>query len=219
LAGKGLRKVAEQAGVDRKTARRYVEAAVEAGLVREGGEDQLTDELVGQVVDAVRPTRPQGRGASWEALEEQRDQIVEWVGKDLTVVKIGELLARQGVAAPHRTLHRFCVQRAGYRGRSARDTVRVADGTPGEECQIDFPKMGLLYDPSAGRRRAVHALIFTAVFSRHMFVWLTFAQNRRRPPIGAVRSGAAAPATGQTTRHAEPSRTQAPGRKPGYPGR
>jgi predicted DNA-binding transcriptional regulator YafY len=36
LAGAGLRKVAEQAGVDRKTARRYVEAAVAAGLDRDG---------------------------------------------------------------------------------------------------------------------------------------------------------------------------------------
>lgn len=177
LAGKGLRKVAEQAGVDRKTARRYVDAAVEAGLARDGGEGQLSDELLGQVVAAVRPARPQGRGAAWEALEEQLERIVEWVGKDLTVVKIEELLARQGVVVPYRTLHRFCVERAGYRGRGARDTVRVNDGTPGEECQIDFAKMGLLYDPSAGRRRAVHALIFTAVFSRHMFVWLTFAQT------------------------------------------
>ena len=36
--GVGLRSVAERAGVDRKTARRYVDAAVAAGLVREGGE-------------------------------------------------------------------------------------------------------------------------------------------------------------------------------------
>jgi hypothetical protein len=177
LGGKGLRRVAEQAGVDRKTARRYVDAAQAAGLDRDGGEEQLSDELIGQVVSAVRPARPAGRGAAWEALEGQRDQIVEWVGKDLTVVKIGELLTRQGVVVPHRTLHRFCLERTDYRGRGARDTVRVADGTPGEECQIDFARMGLLYDPSAGRRRAVHALIFTAVFSRHMFVWLTFAQT------------------------------------------
>lgn len=34
LSGRGLRKVAEQAGVDRKTGRRYVDAAVTAGLVR-----------------------------------------------------------------------------------------------------------------------------------------------------------------------------------------
>jgi hypothetical protein len=177
LAGKGLRRVAEQAGVDRKTARRYVEAAVAAGLARDGGEDQLTDELLGAVVAAVRPARPSGHGGAWEMLEGQREQVSEWVGKDLTVVKIGELLARQGVVVPHRTLHRFCAERAGYRGRGARETVRVADGTPGQECQIDFAKMGLLYDPSAGRRRSVHALIFTAVFSRQMFVWLTFTQT------------------------------------------
>ena len=28
-----------------------------------------------------------------------------------------------------------------------------------------------------GRRRVCHALIFTAVFSRHMFVWLSFTQT------------------------------------------
>jgi hypothetical protein len=54
LAGAGLRTVAAQAGVDRKTARRYVEAAVAAGLARDGGAGQLTDELVGQVAEAVR---------------------------------------------------------------------------------------------------------------------------------------------------------------------
>lgn len=120
--------------------------------------------------------RTHGHGAAWEALEAQVEQIVEWVGKDLTVVKIGDLLARRGVAVPYRTLHRFCVERAGYRS-GAGTTVRVAEGKPGEECQIDFARMGLLYDPSAGRRRTVHALIFTAVFSRHMFVWFTFAQT------------------------------------------
>jgi hypothetical protein len=55
LAGAGLRKVAEQTGVDRKTARRYVEAAVAAGLARDGGAGQLSDELVGQVAQVVRP--------------------------------------------------------------------------------------------------------------------------------------------------------------------
>ena len=85
-------------------------AALAAGLVRDGGEEQLTDELVGQVVAAVRPARPQGHGAGWEALEGQHAQIVEWVGKDLTVVKIGDLLARRGVLVAHRTLHRYCVE-------------------------------------------------------------------------------------------------------------
>jgi hypothetical protein len=67
LAGAGYRRVARQAGVDRKTARRYVNAAVAAGLDRDGGVEQLCDELIGQVVAAVRPERPNGHGAAWEA--------------------------------------------------------------------------------------------------------------------------------------------------------
>ena len=66
LAGAGLRKVAEQAGVDRKTARRYVDAAVAAGLDRDGGPGQLSDELVGQVAQAVRPARPRNAAARLE---------------------------------------------------------------------------------------------------------------------------------------------------------
>ncbi|UQX11734.1 hypothetical protein [Candidatus Mycobacterium methanotrophicum] len=53
----------------------------------------------------------------------------------------------------------------------------MADGEPGVECQIDFGKMGKVFDAESGRNRVVHALIFTAVYSRHMFVWLTFNQT------------------------------------------
>jgi len=44
LEGAGLRKLAERAGVDRKTARRYVVAAEAAGLKREAGVEVLSDE-------------------------------------------------------------------------------------------------------------------------------------------------------------------------------
>jgi hypothetical protein len=175
MSGLGTRRVAALAGVDRKTVRRYVDAAEAAGVVRDCGVEQLTDELIGQVVAAVRPDRPQGYGAAWEALQANNDRIKEWVGKGLTVVKIGDLLARDGVLVPQRTLHRYCVARTDYRGR--RGTVPVADGEPGAECQIDFARMGMLFDSESGRRRVVHALIFTAVYSRNMFVWLTFSQT------------------------------------------
>src|SRR5215217_2416432 len=79
MAGRGLRLVATQAGVDRKTARRYVEAAVAAGLDRDGGADQLSDELIGAVVAAVRPDRPQGFGSAWEVLCTNHDRISGWV--------------------------------------------------------------------------------------------------------------------------------------------
>jgi transposase len=175
LAGAGLRQVAARAGVDRKTARRYVQAAVDAGLARDGGLAQLSDELVGQVAQAVRPARPGGHSLGWEQLEARHGEIEAQVKAGLSVVKIGVLLDRRGVVVPYRTLHRFCVERCGF-GKTAA-TVRVADGEPGAECQLDFGYLGLLADPVTGRQRKVHALIFTACYSRHMFVWLSFTQT------------------------------------------
>ena len=184
LQGHGLRRVAERAGVDRKTARRYVAAAEAAGLTRDAGSQAVTEELVGVVVEAVRPARPNGHGAAWDLLVAHEAQIRAWVSggkidgqkqEPLSIVKIEELLARQGVRVPYRTLHRFAVERCGFRVRGT--TVRVVDGEPGMECQLDFAQLGLLTDPETGRQRRVHALIFTAVLSRHMFVWLTYSQT------------------------------------------
>lgn len=183
LAGDGFRVAGERAGVDRKTARRYVEAAQVAGLVRDGGVGQLTDELIGVVVTAVRPVRAAGHGQSWERLLAQEKQIRAWVDRDLQLTNIHGKLTRLGVVVPYRTLHRFVTDRCGFGQRAV--TVRVADGEPGVECQIDFARMGLILDPVADRQRAVHALIFTAVYSRHMFVWLSFSQTLATVITGA----------------------------------
>ena len=178
VRGEGLRSIERLVGMDRKTVRRYVTAAVEAGLVRDGGEGQLSDELLGSICEKVRPHRSEGRGAAWGLLVANHDLLKGWLVDDgLTAVKAGELLARRGTVVPERTLHRYALEVLGV-GRSARGTtVRVADGEPGVELQIDFGKMGLIDDPGSGRRRVVQALIFTAVFSRHCFVWLSFTQT------------------------------------------
>jgi transposase len=175
LGGEGFRSIARLTGVDRKTVRRYVEAAVTAGVDPDGAVEQLDDGLLGVVCGLVRPARPDGHGAAWEALVPHEDQIRTWVTRDLHLTKMLELLSRRGVVVPYRTLHRFAVERCGFGHRDV--TVRVADGEPGGECQIDFGRMGLIFDPAAGRRRVVWALIFTACFSRHCFVWLTFRQR------------------------------------------
>jgi transposase len=171
----GLRPIAERAGVDRKTARRYVEAAVAAGLDRKCGEEQLTDELIGAVIAAVRPERSQGHGQAWQALLAVENDIRGWIEAELQLTNIHGKLTRRGVVVPYRTLHRFAAERCGFGRRKA--TLRVADGEPGVECQLDFGRLGMMHDPDTGRRRALHALIFTAVFSRHMFVWLSFSQT------------------------------------------
>ncbi|MGH3599010.1 MAG: IS21 family transposase [Pseudonocardiaceae bacterium] len=175
LEGRSLRAMTPLAGVDRKTARRYVEAAQAAGLTQECGPGQLTDELVGAVVAAVRPDRPRGVGAARESLEGYREQIAAWLKQDLTLAKVHVLLGRRGVMVPYRTLHRYAVTELGFGRRQP--TVRVADGNPGEELQVDFGRLGLIPDPVGGGRRVAHGLIFTAVYSRHMFLYPTHRQT------------------------------------------
>jgi len=178
VRGEGHRSIERLSSVDRKTVRRYVDAAVACGLAGDGGEGQLTDELIGRVCELVRPHRPDGHGAGWATLRANHDQLKTWLVEDkLTVVKVQDLLGRRGVVVAQRTLHRYALEVLGV-GRSARGaTVRVADGEPGAECQVDFGKMGLVADPESGRRRVCWALIFTAAYSRHTFVWLTFRQT------------------------------------------
>ena len=178
LRGEGLRSVERLAGVDRKTVRRYVTTATELGLVRDGGEGQLSDEFIGSVVEAVRPHRSDGHGEAWRLLVARHDRIEVWLKKDgLTVVKVHDLLCREGVVVPERTLHRYadevCDVGRGRRGT----TVRIDDGEPGDELQVDFGKMGRLVDPDTGRQRDCQALIFTPVVSRYSFVWLTHRQT------------------------------------------
>lgn len=62
LGGEGLRAVARLSRVDRKTVRRYVDAAIEVGVTVDGGVGQLTDEVLGRVVEIVRPHRTDGHG-------------------------------------------------------------------------------------------------------------------------------------------------------------
>ena len=127
------------------------------------------------MAEAVRPHRADGHGESWALVAAHHDQLKAMLDDQrLTVVKAGDLLARQGIVVPERTLHRYALEVLGHGRGGGKSTVRVADCEPGAECQVNFGRMGLLDDLQAGRRRVVHALIFTAVYSRHCFVWLTF---------------------------------------------
>jgi hypothetical protein len=57
-------------------------------------------------------------------------------------------------------------------------TTPVDDGPPGGELQVDFGYRGLI-PAGEGRRRKLHALVFTACFSRYLFVsvYLTFSMT------------------------------------------
>src|SRR5262249_33451762 len=137
LAGESLRGIERLAGLDRKTIRRYIAAAGAAGVARGGGEDQLSDELIPQVVEAVRPHRIDGHGASWRLLGELHEQIERWVDADLAAVNNADLPGRRAPA------DRSTANPApGGRRRAAADYIN-STGWPGSQVNQEAASMSL----------------------------------------------------------------------------
>ena len=118
----------------------------------------------------------------WETIAAEHEQVKAWLKDGLTLTKIHTLLGRRGVVVSYRTLNRYATAELDFGRRQA--TVPVADCEPGAEVQVDFGRLGLLTDAADGRRRVVHGLIFTAVYSRHMFVWPTYCQTLNEVIVG-----------------------------------
>ena len=168
-------------GRTRKTIRRYKRRAGTLGW-QPGGETDPDEELASKVMQSLRPvTESEGLGAIEAKLLPHRTAIGEWVSpadgsRGLRLAKVRELLTRQGVEVPYSSLQRFAVSYCGFNERR-RVTVRVAEVAPGELAEVDFGRLGLVYDPGAGRRRVAWALLVTLAHSRHQYVHVTFTQR------------------------------------------
>ncbi len=173
-SGMSQRQIATGTGLSRATVRRYIDAAVEAGLARDGpapSEEQLT-RLAGLSLTGPRRVET----PTEEMLDPWAEQIYEWLTADrLQLTRIHELLADRGCRVSYMSLRRFIVRR-GWRRRSPA-TVRMGESAPGEVAEMDFGRLGLMEDPETGRRRAVWALRSVLSYSRHGFVWPTFSQK------------------------------------------
>jgi transposase len=172
-AGQSARQVAREGWIDRKTAGRYFAAAQACGV---DAATTLDDAIVAKVAALVQ-TRPElPPSEQWVALEAQRARIEAWLfgERRLRLVRVHELLAREGVAVSYTTLREFARQALGW--RTKKTTVRVDDPPFGEEAQVDFGLMGRLACDD-GKVRKLWALVVTLTASRYMFVWPLFAQT------------------------------------------
>jgi transposase len=172
-SGQSARQIARSGVADRKTAGRYIEAARACGLT---ADSELTDGMVAEVAARVQARPIAAPSQARNALEAQRARIEQWLRGEpaLRLVRVQELLARDGIAVGYTTLRRFAHNELGWRERPT--TVRVEDPPPADEAQIDFGEMGYVIDDE-GRRRKLSVLVVTLSMSRYMFVWPTFSQT------------------------------------------
>jgi hypothetical protein len=156
--------------VDRKTVRKYIAPAVEAGMVP-GGEPR--DEagwaaLVRSWFPELIDTRL--RQSSWPAIEVFHSQIAQLLG-EVTVSTFHQRLADEhGLTVSLSSLRRYIA--ANLPAESLRGQVMVLrdDPPPGQEAQVDYGLLGMWWDPARGARRRIWAFVMVLASSRHMFV-------------------------------------------------
>jgi transposase len=170
-AGQGLREIARETGLDRKTVRRYAEAVGDGDIAAR----ELTDDVVGEVMRRVQARSLPQPSEQRVAISVHRAQVEQWLGAGLKLSKVMVLLERQGVGASYATLRRFVIDEFGWGLRQP--SVRLEDPAPGDEAQIDFGCMGLMRDPESGRVRKLWALVVCLSHSRYSFVFPTFTQD------------------------------------------
>jgi hypothetical protein len=104
-AGQSARQMAREGVVGRRTATRYIEAAKAIGL---GPSAELTDEAVRDVAARVQTRPPPTMSDPRQVLGTHRLRIERWLEQDkpLTLVRVHELLARDGIAVSYTTLRR-----------------------------------------------------------------------------------------------------------------
>lgn len=179
-AGDGVRKIAREMGLDRKTVRRYLGAIDAAGI---GDATEVDPPVLVGLAQAVQGRSALEPSEPWQALLGQRAQIEAWLQGDppLRLVRVHELLRRQGVAVGYTTLRRFARKELLWQQRPP--TVRLVDPPPGQEAQVDFGCMGWVALAS-GKRRRLHALLVTLSYSRYQFVYPSWEQTTEAVTAG-----------------------------------
>lgn len=116
-AGRSLRSIARATGLDRKTVRRYVEAARLARLQPTGPADEEDARAVARAVGGPgrRRVSPQRH-----ALASARSFVAAWLGVGAPLARVHAALAEHGVAVSYATLRRFAIDELGWgRAREA----------------------------------------------------------------------------------------------------
>jgi len=154
--GESQRRIAVATGRGRKTVRAYLREAKKLGWSKEVPPDEA---LASRVVQRRQPgPTPSVLSPSEKALRGHHERIHQWLEgpegeKGLKLTKVHELLTRQGVDVSYSSVYRYAAEHFGW--ARPKLTVRRAEVSPGELAEVDFGRLGKLYDPETGRKRFV----------------------------------------------------------------
>ncbi|WP_173745291.1 hypothetical protein [Actinoplanes sp. TFC3] len=171
-AGRSQYDVAASLGVDRKTIRRYVEAAIAVGFVP-GRAPPMSQQDWAPRVEQWFPhlTDTRLRQVTWPEFAKRHDYIVEMLRAGVTKATIHQRLRDEhAVTGSLASFKRYVTANLAEDAVREKATVLRADPEPGLEGQIVYGLLGSWTDPRTGRSQRIWAFVMVLSHSRHMFV-------------------------------------------------
>lgn len=177
-AGYSISQISRTQKLDRKTIRSYIKLAEKVGLSRNHPLPEKTELL--KLFQAFLPANQRSAPVR-NLLMPHKDEIVGLINDKVHPLKpktaYEVVCARHELAVSYGTFKRFLHAHAAEFIK-LNSTCRF-ETEPGDEVQIDYGKLGLLYDPLRQKKRTVYAFIATLSFSRLKFVDMVYRQDQR----------------------------------------
>ena len=175
-----ISEIASSLGYDRKTVRKYAQAAESLGVEREKPLP-LKKEVLSKL-KAIEPERKR-KASSKQLLEPHLEEIIDLVNRKENSLKpkyAFKVICKKYELhndVSYATFKRFVTDHY-YKIYTKKVTCRI-ERPPGEEVQIDYGLAGIHFDPIKKRKRKVYAFIGTLSCSRHEFVDFVYKQDKQ----------------------------------------
>lgn len=166
--GESERRIAQDLEIARLTVRKYGKLAKQHDYLEPGSalpsEAELQD-MLGANIQTARQV---------SSVEPYRKQVEEWRKQGVEMTAIWQRLQENyGFKGAYGAIRRF-VHR--IEPKQMEVVVRV-HSEPGEDLQVDFGYVGMLFDPISGRLRRAYVFVATLCYSRHQYAELVFDQK------------------------------------------
>ncbi len=167
-AGESQRRIAQDLNMSRTTVHKYKAWAEAQGYLDEARPLPDDATLAAAWGDPPSPARVAS------SVEPYRAVVQDWVEQGVEMMAIWQHLQddyqyQGSYSSVRRFVHKL-------RPTSPEVFVRVHTA-PGEEAQVDFGRVGQLYDPVSGRTRRAYVFVATLSYSRHQYAEIVFDQK------------------------------------------
>ena len=163
--GQSQLKIARETSHARDTVRGYT-AAAKCKRLTPHGPEPTERQLAEPSARNLPGPRDDPETPAADRLTPHLDRIRRMLAEeDLQLTRLHELLEKSGIFCTYSSLRRFCIREGLLQGKS-RDAVRMAQTGPGEAMELDFGRLGEIWDADAGASKAGFKAQTVCAFSR-----------------------------------------------------